>query len=108
MKMFALFFLGEPIVNYMAATPTGSFFLESVNTGSQGHTAQWIADDISRVIDSFVSVEPTIIVTGAVTDNTSANKRAWSILEEKYPNKFFHGCVCHCLNLLVKDIFGER
>ncbi|CAH1115876.1 unnamed protein product [Psylliodes chrysocephalus] len=59
---------------------------------------------ISRVINSFDS---SIVVGGAVTDNTSANKVAWKILEETYPNKFFHGCVCHCLNLLVKDIFGD-
>jgi Protein of unknown function (DUF 659) len=41
-----------------------------------------------------------------VTDNTSANKKAWCILKEKYPTKFFQGCCSHGLNLLVKDIFS--
>ncbi|CAB4038963.1 Hypothetical predicted protein [Paramuricea clavata] len=45
---------------------------------------------------------------GCVTDNTAANKKAWKELEQKYPNHFFHGCVCHRLNLFVKDIFGAR
>lgn len=89
----------------MGVAPTTSFFLESVNTGSQAHTSQWLAEDISRVIDS---VPPPTVVSGAVTDNTAANKLAWTILEKKYSNKFFHGCVCHCLHLLVKDIFGDE
>lgn len=88
----------------MAASPTGTYFHESVNTGIQGHNADWIADDIARIIKSF---DPSITVAGAVMDNAAANKAAWKILEEKFPNKFFHGCVCHCLHLLVKDIYGD-
>lgn len=45
---------------------------------------------------------------GCVTDNTPANKKAWKELEQKYPNGFFHGCVFHGLNLLVKDIFAAK
>lgn len=94
--------LGEPIVNYMAASPKKTFFIESVSTGDQSHNAEWIAQDISRVIDSI-----DCDVVGAVTDNTNANKAAWKILEDKYPNKFFHGCASHALHLMVKDIFAE-
>ena len=45
-------------------------------------------------------------VVGAITDNTSTNKKVWTKLEEKYPDRFFHGCVSHGLNLLVKDILA--
>jgi hypothetical protein len=41
-----------------------------------------------------------------VTDNTSANKKAWEILEQEYPTKYFYGCASHALHLLVKDIFA--
>ena len=47
-------------------------------------------------------------MAGCVTDNTAANKKAWEQLEEKYPNLFFHGCLSHGLNLLVKDIFAAK
>jgi hypothetical protein len=30
-------------------------------------------------------------IAGAVTDNTSANKLAWKLLQDKYPTKFFYG-----------------
>ena len=80
--------LQEPIVNYMAVCPTKCLFLEAVHTGAQGHTAKWIAKDLSRVINGIGGN-----VTGCVTDSTAANKKAWGQLEEKYPNLFFHGCL---------------
>ncbi len=45
-----------------------------------------------------------INVVGCCTDNTAANKQAWDLLYEKYPGKFFYGCTCHVLYLLVHDI----
>lgn len=92
----------EPIVNYMAASPQKTIFLESVATGMQGHTSQWIAEDIERIIEKY----PNTTFSGAVTDNTSANKAAWEILQDKHPTMFFHGCVAHGLHLMVKDIFA--
>ncbi len=47
-------------------------------------------------------------VAGVVTDNTSANKKAWEILEKEFPDRFFYGCAAHGLNLLVKDIFYPK
>jgi hypothetical protein len=80
-----------------------SLFLESVNTEEQGHDAEWISKDLSRIIDNLGSN-----VVGAVTDNTATNKKVWGELEEKYPSCFFHVCVSHGLHLLVKDIFAAK
>lgn len=95
--------LNEPIVNYMAVCPTQSLFLEAVHTEEQSHDAEWIAADLVRVMDSLGDN-----VIGAITDNTATNKKAWKALEENYPHRFFHGCVSHGLNLLVKDIFSAK
>jgi hypothetical protein len=94
----------EPIINYMLIGSTATFFLESVSTGEASHDAQFIANDIARVIDDLL--ERKINICGAVTDNTSTNKAAWNILSAKYPSMFFHGCACHGLHLMVKDIFA--
>ena len=91
----------DPVVDYMAVSPTKSLFLEGVHTEEQGHDADWIATNLSRVIDSLGDN-----VVGAVTDNTTTNKKAWGELEKKYPTHFFHGCVSHGLHLLVKVIFA--
>jgi Protein of unknown function (DUF 659)/hAT family C-terminal dimerisation region len=92
----------EPVINYMAASPTHSLFLESVRTEQQGHSAQYLADDIARVIKKYKDTS----FAGAVTDNTSANKLAWQKLRNQFPTCFFQGCASHGLHLLVKDIFG--
>ena len=87
----------------MAVSPEQSLFLEAVHTEEQSHDAEWIAGDLVHVMDSLGDN-----VIGAITDNTAANKKAWKTLEEKYPQRFFHGCIYHGLNLLVKDIFAAR
>ena len=93
----------HPVINYIAVCPSKSLFLEAVHTEEQGPDADWLAKDLSRVIDSLGDN-----VVGAVTDNTTTNKKVWSELEEKYPTHFFHGCVSHGLHLLVKDIFAAK
>ena len=85
----------EPVVNYMAVSPISSLFLEAVNTGAQGHDANWLSKDLTRVIDSLHNN-----AVGAVTDNTATNKKVWKELEEKYSSLFFHGCASHGLHLL--------
>jgi Protein of unknown function (DUF 659) len=92
----------DSVINYMGVSPSCSLFLESTQTGEQGHTAQFLADDIVRVI----TARPGTIFAGAVTDNTSANKAAWKLLRDRFPTCFFQGCCAHGLHLLVKDIFG--
>jgi hypothetical protein len=80
--------------------PRKSLFLESVATGQHRHTSEWIATDIERVI-----TQNNIKFAGVVTDNTSANKKAWEILAARFPSLFFQGCTSHGLHLLVKDMF---
>ena len=57
----------DPIVNYMEVSSETSLFLESVCTGTQGQTADWIAQDLKRIMEKF------IYVSGAITDNSKAN-----------------------------------
>jgi hypothetical protein len=97
--------LGEPIINYCAVTSSNTFFLEALSTETQGHSAEFIANDIKRVIDENSAIKEKI--HGCCTDNTAANKSAWSKLQDIYPDKYFYGCVCHVLHLLVHDVVRE-
>jgi hypothetical protein len=74
-----------------------------VHTEKQAYDAKWITTDLARIMDSLGEN-----VVGAITDNTAANKKGWKTLEEKYPYCFFHGCIAHGLNLLIKDIFASK
>jgi Protein of unknown function (DUF 659) len=91
----------EPVVNYMMIGDGLSLFLESVYTDQNGHTAQWLAQDVTRVIETV-----KCNVCGVVTDNSSSHKGAWALLQRDYPSMFFQGCASHAAHLLVKDIFG--
>jgi Protein of unknown function (DUF 659) len=86
----------------MAASRAMSLFFQSVSTGQQAHTGEWVAADIERVMSKHTDS----MFSGAFTDNTSANKKAWVLLKAKFPGRFFQGCTSHGLHLMVKDIFG--
>jgi Protein of unknown function (DUF 659) len=96
----------EPIVNYIAVSASATLFLESVSTGETAHDANFIAEDIARVMTQVSNA--TSCIVGAVTDNTSTNKAAWVLLKQRYPGRFFQGCAAHGAHLLVKDIFNVR
>ncbi|KAH6590524.1 hypothetical protein BASA61_005283 [Batrachochytrium salamandrivorans] len=83
----------KPIVNYMLISDSLTFFLDSVPTGEQNHNAKWIAQDMERMVD-FLAEK----VCGAVTDNTTTNQSAWSILKKKYPSLFFQEKSEHVLH----------
>lgn len=93
----------EPVINYCGVTVDQAFFLECNFTKTQGHNADYIYNDIKRVICEHENVT----VVGCCTDNTSANKNAWELLRDEYPDKFFYGCVCHALHLLAKDCIED-
>jgi len=92
----------DSVINYMAVSPECSLFLESVLTGQQGHDHKFIAEDIARVIRNHKFTT----FAGAVTDNTSTNKKAWGLLNNMFPSRYFQGCASHGLHLFVKDVFA--
>jgi len=72
----------ESIINYMLVGGKLFLFLESVATGEASHTAQYIADDISRVIGELKT--HNVQICGVVTDNTNVNQAVWKILQAFY------------------------
>ena len=42
--------------------------------------------------------------SGVVTDNASNMKKAWRLIEEKYPTIICYGCAAHGLNLIFCDM----
>lgn len=89
---------GISVVNYVALTDQECVFLESQESGVQRHSGAWIAEDVTRVIEKYSNIQ----VAGVVTDNMSANKTAWEILESRFPKKYFYGTInfFHCYILI--------
>ena len=79
--------------------------MDAVYTKSTSHTAEHIAESIKDIIEKRQS--EGVKYAGYITDNTSANKSAWAILEKQFPDMFFYGCVCHVLHLIVKRLCSK-
>ncbi|OWY99060.1 Transposase [Phytophthora megakarya] len=81
---------GLSVINYVATSGNDTFFLESVYTGSESHGASFLANDISRVMQKYGFIR----FVAVVTDNTSANRNAWKILQEEYPRSVLPRMCC--------------
>jgi hypothetical protein len=90
---------GESIVNFLLCTPQPVFY-RSICTEESRHTGEYIASQLSSVIQE-VGAEKVFAV---MTDNARNMKAAWDILKQKYPNLITAGCSAHGINLLLCDI----
>lgn len=91
----------EPIVNFVITTPK-PFLYKVLPTGKLSHTAEFMAQEISCVIDEIGPQK----VFGVVTDNAANMKAAWKLIETKYANTnvFTYGCLAHSLQLIFTDM----
>lgn len=91
----------DGIVNFVVTTPKPVFY-KSTPTATNSESGQYIADQLSRIIDEIGASK----VLALCTDNASAMKLAWKILDAKYSQSkiLFYGYVSHILKLLMTDI----
>jgi len=90
------------IINFLANSPAGTFFLGSVDASSEIVNAQMLANLLEQQVDKIGKK----YVVQLVRDNGANFKAAGRILMERIPHLFWTPCAAHCLNLLLKDI-GE-
>lgn len=93
----------ESIVNFVVTTPNPVFF-KSISTSTNRHTGEKMAEEIISVIEEIGQTK----VFGIVTDNAKNMKKAWHLVNEKYPHITAYGCVAHGLNLLVNDMMNLK
>lgn len=68
--------------------------------GENRHTGEYIAREISSVIDEVGGKK----IMAVVSDNAANMRAAWTIIEQKYEYIQCYGCVAHGLHLLANDI----
>ena len=88
------------LINFLANSLAGTFFLGSVDASSEVADAQMLADLLEKQIDK-VGKEYVVQI---VTDNGANFKAAGRILMERIPHLFWTPCAAHCLNLMMQDI----
>lgn len=96
---------GDSHIQFLMSTPK-PVFLKSVHPKTTSHTADFICQEVSKIMDSAVELfdRPATDVLAFCSDNASNMKAAWSLIVEKYPWMHCYGCTAHTLNLLAGDI----
>ena len=92
----------EPFINFVVSQPKPIFW-KSFHTNLKSHKEEYIATKILKVIEELES-ECGKTVFGLVTDNTSNMRKAWRLIEEKYPAIICCGCAVHGLNLIFRNV----
>ncbi|KAF0385584.1 zinc finger bed domain-containing protein 1-like [Gigaspora margarita] len=91
--------VSEHWTNYILATPV-PIFVFAKPTGEVQQNSNNIVADLEKIILDYNPKKVSVIIT----DNAYVMKKAWKILDKKYPSIIFLGCLAHNLNLLVGDI----
>lgn len=92
---------GRAMMNFLACTPRGPFFLGSIDTGADRHTAHYIADETTKVIGTLGGADAVI------TDNAAAYAAARRMLEARHPGLVTLPCGAHALHNFLGDIFKQ-
>ena len=75
-----------------------------ISASGHSKTSEWIAADCIRVyLQIQACMGPDARCTGFVMDNTAANRKAMTIIQDAYPHMCCVGCVSHAMSLLIKD-----
>lgn len=75
--------------------------MDFIDTDRISHTAEYLASQIITKINKYDSKNCVVFIS----DNDSNIVKADEIVQNKFEHMVMLTCVCHTLNLLIKDIF---
>ena len=95
---------GKPLISVLAMSVSGAIFLSAYDYSDKFKTDINIVEPLLETIESIGQYN----VVQVITDNAANCKVAEAIIEDKYPNIFWFGCLVHTMNLLMHDINKEQ
>ena len=91
---------GKPLINVLGVSATGAVFLLAQDYSDKFKTAMNVVELLLKNIEA---IGPYNVIP-VITENAANCKATRTIIEDKYPNLFWSGCLVHTLNLLMHDI----
>ncbi|CAD6202927.1 unnamed protein product [Miscanthus lutarioriparius] len=91
---------GRHLINFLVNSPSGTYFLESVDALSEVHDAFMLADLLEAKIEEIGEDK----VVQVITDNGANYKAAGRILMERISTLYWSPCAAHCLDLMLEEI----
>jgi hypothetical protein len=95
---------GKPLISVLVVSVSGAIFLSAYDYSEKFKTDINIAEPLLETIER---IGPYNVIQ-VITDNASNCKAAGAIIEDKYPNIFWSGCLVHTMNLLMHDIIKNK
>jgi hypothetical protein len=95
---------GKPLINILVVSKSGAIFLSAHDYSDRYKTGINIADALLKTIQE---IGPYNVIQ-VITDNVANCKAAGAIIEDRYPNIFWSGCLVHTMNLLMHDIIKMK
>ncbi|XP_066323694.1 uncharacterized protein [Miscanthus floridulus] len=91
---------GHHLIDFLVNSPTGTYFLESVDASSEVHDAFMLADLLEAKIEEIGKDK----VVQVIIDNGANYKAAGRILMERISMLYWSPCAAHCLDLILEGI----
>ena len=91
---------GKPLINILGVSVSGAIFLSNHDYSDCYKPIINIAQPLLETIQTIGPYNVILVITNIVA-NCKATR---AIIEDKYPNIFWSGCLVHTLNLLMHDI----
>lgn len=104
---------GNRLINVIVLTPT-PYLHSTIDATLEAHTGEYISDLLAIEVEKLGKILkllflPILIlgpqkIISIVTDNAANMKKAWKLLNKKYPWIIFEGCKAHSVDLAAKDL----
>ena len=95
---------GKPLISVLVVSVSGAIFLSLYDYSENFKTDINIVEPLLKTIEC---IGPYNVVQ-FITDNAGNCKATRAIIEDKYPNIFWSGCLVHIINLLMHDIIKNK
>ena len=95
---------GKPLISVLDVSINGAIFLSTYDYSLKFKTAINIAEPLLETIER---IGPYNVIQ-LITDNVANCKAVGEIIEDRYPNIFWSGCLVHTMNLLMHDIVKNK
>eukprot|EP00253_Pinus_taeda_P025012 PITA_25012 len=95
---------GKPLISVLVVSVSGAIFLTAHDYSDKFRTAINIAEALLEKIDRIGPYNVIQVITG----NAPNCKAVGAIIEDKYPNIFWSGCLVHTLNLLMHEVVKNK
>ncbi|KAL3160534.1 hypothetical protein ABBQ32_14131 [Trebouxia sp. C0010 RCD-2024] len=92
----------RPLLNMLLCSPKGHKFLKAIDTAGHEKSGQYIADQMTVVIEKVGAHN----VTGVIMDGAANNVNASKIVEDRFPQIFCLHCTAHAVDLALEKIGG--